>query len=290
MYLMAMWKKYINIFEKSPVLMDEYFIYIQSEFSDLFKALSKDQIVERIHKPNDDLFYQIKNINNFFYNGGVEEVIAIFRYYFEIDWSFLSFKPSLVSNNLNQSYKNELLYLQKSNFANSFSLDIEKLLSVGDVRNQFIYLFIFFMPCINKKQLLFNVKKDIPLISCQKIDIENFHMLQDLMKLYEIESYQNCCKNYNFNHMLITDYMKNFKTTTKNSLQWEKELPIEKMTILLKEGCTFTDFALLRNNNKFIRYPKLNSVLIEFQSLFISNRLEASLLLKTQENKKLVKI
>jgi hypothetical protein len=287
-----MWKKYITIFQNSPSDVKDYFEYIQIHFKDLLSSISKATLLEEINKPNDDLFYHRKNMDKFFYEQHICEVVACFRYYFEIDWEFLSFQATPIILTLNESYKKEFYFLQKSNLANHISLDLERVLYVNTHKAQFIFLFLFFMPCISKKELLFHSRKNRPLISCNGISIENFYMLQELMKLYEKETYELFCKDYNFNHQLIEDYMESSQKLAgyQNNIKWEEELPLEKMNNLLDEGCSFTDFEFFRNNKNRAIYPNLHSILMKLQSSLVLDRLGEKLSVKLIDDKKLVKL
>ena len=282
-----MWKEYIKIFKKCPVSMKDYFEYVQVNFPDLLTLLNKDELVIRINKQNNDLFYQTKNINSFFYDGKASELISIFYNYFHMNWEFLSFKIPAIDMSIDNLYKKEFFEFQKSNFANHIFLDIERILSTNNT--QFVFLFLFFMPCISKKELLFHYKKNRPLLSCNNLTIENFYMIQELMKTYEKENYDLFCSFYNFNHQLVEDYIEKSQILTSYT-EWEKELPVEKMRFLLSENCSFTDFEILRNDKNKAVYPNLFSVLMKFQSTIIFSRLEKNLEIKLMSDTKLTKI
>lgn len=285
-----MWKKYIEIFEKCPLTMKDYFEYVQVNFPVLLTLLNKDELMIRINNHNDDLFYQTKNIDSFFYEGKISELISIFYNYFDINWEFLSLKAPVINMSIDNLYKKEFFEFQKSNFANYISLDIERILSSNDT--QFVFLFIFFMPCVSKKDILFHYKKNRPLLSCNKITIENFYMIQELMKNHEKENYDLFCGLYNFNHQLIEDYIESSQLSGsyKNNVKWEKELPVDKMKFLLRENCSFTDFEKLRKDKNRVIYPNLFSFLMEFQSAIIFSSLENNLELKLMNETKLTKI
>ena len=285
-----MWKKNIKIFEKCPLSMKNYFEYVQVNFPDLLTLLHKDELVIRINKSNNDLFYQTKNIDTFFYEGKASELISVFYNYFNINWEFLGFKTPAINMSIDNLYKKEFFEFQKSNFANHLSLDIERILSNNNT--QFVFLLIFFMPCISKKDILFHYKKNRPLLSCNNITIENFYMIQELMKSYEKENYDLFCSGYNFNHQLVEDYIESSQILVgyKKNTKLSKELPIEKMKFLLGENCSFTDFETLRNNKNRTIYPNLYSVLMELQSSLISNRLEENLEPKLMNDTKITKI
>lgn len=287
-----MWKNFIKIFKNSPCETRSYFSYIENSFGDNFKVIKKIELLDKINKVNYDLFYQRKNIDMFLYENGTSEIFNMFYHYFDIDWDFLSFQALSIESSLDESYKKEFSSFQKSNLANHLYLDLERLLSTEGNNGQLIFLFFFFMPFVNKKEILFHYKKNRPLISCNGITLESFYMLQFLMKEYERETYMLFCQSYNFNHQLIEDYMESSQTLKgfKKGIKWKEDLPVEKMIALLKDECNFTDFEIFRSKKNKAIYPDIYKVLIEFQTSLLAEKLNQKLQEKSHLYQKLIKL
>lgn len=261
-----MWKEYINIINKNKPIGDykDYCLWFANQFS--YRIYSLNEIVTVIEQENEDLLPISKNLTEFFHFAKVEIMINLIYHLNELtNLDFLIMKPNSQDNfSYLFSYKNINSY-----FPNVFCFDYEILLSNDNQDSTILYLFLFFLPDHKIVDSLLQPRKRIPLISCNKITIEHFKMLLYLMKVYDKDNFSYWCDNYNLNLILLEDFCQNTTDiyTIAEKEEWYNILPIEKMTLLFKENCSFIKFTEFRD--KKIYYTA--SSLTEFIHLFQKN-------------------
>ena len=282
-----MWKNYIEIIKQNKCnTTQEYCNYFINNFSFL-KKINKKEIIKILSTPCDTLFTERYNLENILHQGRLSEIISIFYHYFEIDWNCIVGSDIQLQKQLSleENYIKIFFDLSKSKFLKNVMFDTEKLLS--DDNNTLSYLFLYFLPCTQKNNLIFHEQKKRPLLTCNKITQNHFNMMMFLMKEYEEDEFSLLCQNYNLNHLLIEDfieesiYLHDFDFNTN----WENILPMEKIKILLKENCTFKAFEELRDKKKFFTFPYLPKKLIEIEIIFFHEQLEKLLEFKNSDNK-----
>ena len=286
-----MWKNYIEIIKKNRcTTTHEYCDYFIENFSQL-KKIKKNEIIEILSNPCNNLFTERYNLENILHQGKLSEIISIFYHYFEIDWNCIMVSDIKLKQELTleENYIESLYDLSKSKLLKNIMFDTEQLLS--DDKNTLSYLFLYFLPSTQENSLIFHEQKKRPLLTCNKITQNHFNMLMFLMKEYEREEFNLLCQNYNLNHLLIEDFIEDSKNLYDFDLNtnWENILPMEKIKILFKENCTFKTFEDLRDRKKTFTFPYLPKKLIEIEVKFFYEKLDNLLILKS-ENKKLLKI
>lgn len=272
-----MWKKNLKIIKTRDInySIQEYCLWFSYFFN--IEILPLSSFIINLEKENGDLLPISKNICDFFYNGDLNNFVN-FIYHID-DLNCLDF---LIINQ--QDIKKSDLFFnnKKSSFFDSFSLDLELLLSVDNDNNKLIFLFLFFLPTYKNKDLFIHPKKGIPLIACHKITQENFEMLLYLMKSFDgyFESFSS--NSYNLNLILIEDFCQNSNQFFfgKEKDDWYSILPIEKIKKLFKERCYLNNFSTERNKKLYYTIPTLNEFIIFFQK-----ELEVEFLEKKLTNK-----
>lgn len=275
-----MWKNYIKNLKKIPSDRLDYFNYFLESFPQHCKLLEKEVLLKKINNAKYDLFYQQMNVENMFYDGDISEIISIYYYYREIDWVENGINIYCNDSNKNFLYKSEFDNLEQNLLLNFLSFDFERLLSKDSNKIALSFLFLFFIPNSNLKNLLFNSIKKISLLSCSNITINNFKMLIYLTNNFDNNNFKKGCHGYNYNHQLIEDYAK-----SKN-----KELPLEKIFILLKFNCGFKTLESLRKFRNLYNLSTLYKDLIDIEIGFLSERLAKKLKTKVNNISYLVKI
>lgn len=261
-----MWKEYINIISKNMPRSDykDYCVWFAHQFS--YTIVSLNEIIDIVEKENGDLLPISKNLTDFFHSAKVDIIINLVYHLNELEnLDFLIMKPSQQDNfSYLFSYSHINCY-----FANVFSFDYELLLSEDKYTNTMLYLFLFFLPQHKFSDSLVHSKKKIPLISCNKITLNNFEMLLYLMKQYDNNNFSIFCDNYNLNLILLEDFCQNTTDiyTITEKEDWYNILPTDKMTILFKQNCSFKNFEEFREKKMYFTAPSL----IEFIRFFQKN-------------------
>lgn len=276
-----MWKKYINTITKNKNIKDykTYCLWFANHFS--FRIYSLHELFNTIEKENGDLLPISKNLTTFFHSANIEVFINIIYHINELDnLDFIIMKSeskdnfSYLFNHININHY----------FCNVFSFDYELLLSNNNSKATILYLFLFFLPGHNISDSLFHSRKKIPLICCNKITLEHFNMLLFLMKIYDKDNFNILCKGYNLNCILLEDFCQNsteiYVVTEKED--WNHLLPVEKMTLLFKEHCTFINFEDYRKEKLFYTAPSLIEYIQFFQKKLEYITLKNKLDLKAQ--------
>jgi len=283
-----MWKNNINIIKKRDInySVQEYCLWFSFFFNLEIKNINIFKPI--IEKENGDLLPISKNICNFFYNGELENFVNFIYHINEL--SSLDFL-TMNQNNLNTS---EFLFNQNINvFFNTFSLDLELLLSSNNNNAHLIYLFMFFLPVYKDKELLIHPKKNIPLISCHKITQNNFDMLLFLMKSFDrFDYYINSESNLNI--LLIEDFCQysNQFFFNKKKDDWYDILPLEKIKKLFNEKCYLNKFSTEKNKKLYYTIPTLNDFIFFYQKELEVELLEKKLTIKNGQStqNKIIKI
>lgn len=259
-----MWKKYVDIIKDRDInyTHQEYCLWFSYHFN--YEIYSFSYFKSLIEENNDDLLPISKNIVNYFQNANIEAIINLIYHINDLDnLDFIIMKTSEDESNLDYLFKYKDI---KSYFCNIFSYDPELLLSHDEENFVLLFLFLFFLPQHKYHDSLTHPRKFFPLISCNKITLENFKMLLFLMKLYDQENFNLLCKDYNLNLLLLEDFCYNSSTLyfTLNKEEWYDVLPIEKIKLLFNENCMLSNFLDFKDKKVYYSVPTL----IEFVQYF----------------------
>lgn len=227
-----------------------------------------------------DLFPETNKTTLYFNSGYLEYVISIVYHFFDIKWDNFFW-----SGNINVSLATEEKYKLLFNENNSdflykkITFLPEDLLSIDNNHNTLTFLFLYFLPCTMNNSLLFHYKKNIPLVTINKISYNHFNMLLYLMRRFEEQEFLLLCEGYNLNHLLIEDYMDNATEllSFKDNIDWEELLPMKKIHTLLRFNCHFNSFADFRNQKHLFTFEQLPEILIYLQHKFYYTELEKAL-------------
>lgn len=284
-----MFKDHINIIKTRDInySIQEYCLWFSFFFNIEIKPLNAFN--KTLEMENGDLLPISKNICDFFYKGNLENFVNLI--YHLDDLKCLDF---LIMNQKEIKTSDFLFNQNISVFFDSFSLDLEVLLSSDNNNSKLIFLFLFFLPIYKNQELLNHPKKQIPLISCHKLTYENFEMLLFLMKSFDgfFDKYTQI--DYNLNLILIEDFCqysnKFFFGKEKN--EWYDILPLEKIKLLFQEKCYLYHFSTERNKKLYYNIPSLKDFILFFQKELEVEFLEKKLTIKNGQSiqNKVVKI
>lgn len=270
-----MFQDMINLFKAAPGAMPEYFDFIEAHIAPI---TDKDSLIKKIKKPQDDLYYHRHNLEEIFYKGNVSDAVAVFRYYYQIDWDFLGLETSATEN-----YENDFSILTQSSLVSHIGLEIDKILQYDTKGSMLIFLFLYSMPHINKEDLLYLPAYKSHILASPYISHHNFLFVMELL-----ENIEN--KGYNLNHQLVENMIKvSTELIGYSEIKWNEFLPVKKIEVLLDRGCTFKDFSFYQSRNTKNLAPTLVFELQEIEAMIRKNRLE-EMLDEKETNQKLVKL
>lgn len=230
-------------------------------------------------------------ISDYLNHGNLDLVINCIYHFFDINFSEDYYQPP-DSRDIIKAYEeifdpNSSFYIYKS-----FYFEPETLLSINKQDNFYLFLFLYFLPCGKKANLLLHPRDNLPLISYCCITDLAFEMLLFLMKTFSKEEFSNLCKNYNLNLMLIENFMNNAKKlySFAADTNWQEILPLYKISILLDHSCDFSKFTELRDKKNFFTFPNLAIILNDYEKEHQFNKLNKKIPNKQQSEYKVKKI
>lgn len=286
-----MWKTYIEIIKERDINYNyqEYCLWFSCHFS--YEIIPLKDFINIIEYENGDLLPIYKNLTNYFYSHSLEFMINLIYHLNDLkNLDFIIMDNSITNNieSLFSSRHNKLYFL------NLFSFDTELLLSSENNSASLLFLFLYFFPNNKNQDLLYHSKKNIPLISCNKVSFTQFEMLLFLMKNFNTENYKNLCDGYNLNLILIEDFCQSANEiyTFLDKDDWYKILPIQKIKVLFKEKCHLNNFLYFQNKKIYYIVPTLTEFITYFQKELDFLHLQEKLTTKNQLNykEKIVKI
>lgn len=291
-----MWKNITNKlleqhYNESNV--QQYCLYFLSLLENKYSIIPLEVLQKKLNAtPNIISLTNISStISDYLNDGNIELSISLIYHFFDIDFSE-DFYEKPIFNNLKCAYEEIFNFHSQHYFYRSFHFEPEILLSKDKQDNLYLFLFLYFLPYSKNSNLLSHPQNNLPLITYCCITDVAFDMLVFLMNYFEKEHFGNLCKNYNFNLMLIEDFMNNTKQlySFTDDIDWYEVLPIYKISVLLDYGCDFSKFTELRDQKNFFTFPYLATILKDYEKEHQFNKLNVKLPIKKSQHYKIIKI
>ena len=273
---MIFWKRLIDeVSELSKNSLDLN-SYCLSFYNKYFPSENINDIWNRYYNVND-----IENLSLLFYQyfneGNLEAVVGGF-YNNKAKNIFVDYYTRVYrKNNLDDIFRSGHIF-------KFLSFHPENLLNKDEEKRVLTYLFLFYLPMVERGLLLYHPVNNDVIIIYPNITYNNTEMLLYLMeKEADFDRRRFLEENLNLNHKLISNYIETcmpFKIYKNLGSDWHKiNFPREKILLLLKYGFSLNNFVEIRENNLYYTPVGLvniiNEIIIEHEKIKIDNVLNS---------------